>query len=252
MLLQLVAKRLLADYAGTLEGRRRRRAGQLRGQPGLGDGGDRFGLRRALGGGARHRQRAAQRPLVQAARCAARTAGRVRQMVADVASELRSVAKLSPQQQARFNEHQYEIINAAKATQTCCCGRPSPTPWRGSRTPGTAQVFTWLRDIFALSRIEDSLGWYLSNGRISSQRARTLGPYINRLVARVRPTPKIWSRASCFARSMCAWRSPPARRRHGRTRPWSTTAACRASSDAPVDEKVLVDRKRAAEKSRKK
>ena len=53
--------------------------------------------------------------------------------------------------------------------------------------PGTKRVLTWLRDLFGLSLIEKNLSWYLMNGRLSMQRGRTVGDYINRLLAKIRP-----------------------------------------------------------------
>ena len=48
-------------------------------------------------------------------------------------------------------------------------------------------MLTWLRDLFGLSLIEKNLSWYLMNGRLSMQRARTVGGYINRLLVKIRP-----------------------------------------------------------------
>jgi acyl-CoA oxidase len=48
-------------------------------------------------------------------------------------------------------------------------------------------VLTWLRDLFGLSLIEKNLSWYLMNGRLSMQRARTVGGYIDRLLVKIRP-----------------------------------------------------------------
>ncbi|MGO1522297.1 MAG: acyl-CoA dehydrogenase family protein [Nesterenkonia sp.] len=254
VLLQLVAKRLLADYAaefkdadvGALASYVANQASETVMH--------RFGLRRALQevrdtGNERRSAHWFKQPDVQHGLLA----GRVRQMVADVASELRSVAKLSPQQQAdKFNEHQYEIINAAKAHADLLLWEAFTDALERIQDPGTAQVFTWLRDIFALSRIEDSLGWYLSNGRISSQRARTLGPYINRLVARVRPHAQDLVEGFGFAPEHVRMEVASGAEKARQDEAMEYYRRLRASSDAPVDEKVLVDRKRAAEKSRKK
>ena len=49
------------------------------------------------------------------------------------------------------------------------------------RDEHTRQVLTWLRDLFALRVIEEDLGWFLENGRISPQRAKTPRQDINRL-----------------------------------------------------------------------
>src|SRR5690625_7206478 len=51
----------------------------------------------------------------------------------------------------------------------------------------TKQVLTWVRDLFGLTVIERNLAWYLINGRLSTQRARTITSYVDRQLARLRP-----------------------------------------------------------------
>ena len=101
----------------------------------------------------------------------------------------------------------------------------------------TRQVLTWLRDLFALRVIEDDLGWFLENSRISPQRAKTLRQYINRLAYRLRPHAQdlvdAWGYAPEHVRMDVAT-GEEARRQHEAAEYYR---ALRASADAPVPEK---------------
>ncbi|GFZ79999.1 acyl-CoA dehydrogenase family protein [Nesterenkonia alkaliphila] len=254
VLLQLVAKRLLADYAaefknadvGALASYVANQAGSRVMH--------RFGLRKALQevqdtGDERRSANWFKQPEVQRDLLS----GRVRQMVADAAGELRHVAKLPPEKQATvFNEHQYQIINAAKAHADLLLWEAFTEGLEQVEHPGTKQVMTWLRDIYALTRIEETLDWYLINGRVSGQRARTLTPYINRLVARVRPHAQdvvdSFGYAPEHVRMEVASGAEQARQDAAN----EYYRKLRASSDAPVEEKTLLDRKRAQKRAAKK
>ncbi|TLP73183.1 acyl-CoA dehydrogenase [Nesterenkonia sphaerica] len=250
VLLQLVAKRLLADYAAEFKNAD---VGALASYV-ANQAGDRimhrFGLRRALQGvrdtGNERRsanwfkQTAVQHDLL---------ADRVRQMVADVAAQLRPVAKLPSAQQAKvFNDHQYEIINTAKAHAELLLWEAFTEGLESVQDAGTRQVLTWLRDVYALTTIEETLDWYLVNGRISAQRARTLSPYINRLVARLRPHAQDIVDSFGYGPEhvrMEVASGAEAERQHEAIEHYR---ALRASSAAPVEEKTLLERQRAAAK----
>ena len=255
VLLQLVAKRLLADYAAEFKDADVGALASYVANQASDTVMHRFGLRRALQGvrdtGDERRsanwfkQPDVQRELL---------ADRVRQMVADVASQLRSVAKLPPEEQAeKFNEHQYEIITAAKAHADLLLWESFTEALEQVKDPGTAQILTWLRDIYALTRIEETLDWYLVNGRISAQRARTLSPYINRLVARVRPHAQDLVDSFGYAPEHVRMEVASGAEKVRQDEAMEYYRNLRASSDAPVDEKTLVDRRRAeAKRNRKK
>ena len=251
VLLQLVAKRLLADYAaefknadvGALASYVANQAGETVMH--------RFGLRRALQGvsdtGDERRsanwfkQTEVQRDLL---------ASRVRQMVADAAGELRSVAKLPAEKQARvFNEHQYEIINAAKAHADLLLWEAFTDALEGIADAGTREVMTWLRDVYALTAIEENLDWYLVNGRISVQRARTLSPYINRLVGRLRPHAQDIVDAFGYTPEHIRMEVASGAEQVRQDEANEHYRQLRASSEAPVDEKTLLDRKRAKQRA---
>lgn len=102
---------------------------------------------------------------------------------------------------------------------------------------GTAQVLTWLRDLFGLGLIEKNLAWYLINGRLSAQRAQAITSYIDRLIARLRPHAQ--DLVDSFGYSQAHLRAPIASgieaERQAEARDYY--ANLRASGEAPVDEK---------------
>ncbi|MCA4131486.1 acyl-CoA dehydrogenase [Arthrobacter sp. M4] len=189
VLLQLVAKRLLADYAKEF---RNLDFGVLA----------RFVVGQAAGA-ALHRtglrqvaQFVADSGLPQKAALALRDeAGqralltdRVQTMVAEAAGALRGAGKLPHHKAAAlFNEHQDELIEAAQAHAELLQWEAFTEALAAVADPGTRTVLTWLRDLFGLSLIEKHLSWYLMNGRMSMQRGRTVGAYINRLLTKIRP-----------------------------------------------------------------
>ena len=122
---------------------------------------------------------------------------RVETMVGDVAAKLRPASKLSQKAAADlFNQHQVEIIEAARAHAellqweafTQAVEGDAGAPGVGAAMDdGTRVVLTWLRDLFGLGLVEKHLAWYLLNGRLSPQRAQAVGQYTQRLSARIRP-----------------------------------------------------------------
>jgi acyl-CoA oxidase len=113
---------------------------------------------------------------------------RVQQMVADVAARMRPASKLSREDAAAlFNENQAQLIEAARAHGELLQWEAFTDAVKRVSDQGTAQVLTWLRDLFGLGLIEKHLAWYLLNGRLSTQRAAAVSRYIDRLCSRLRP-----------------------------------------------------------------
>ena len=108
--------------------------------------------------------------------------------------------------------------------------------------PGTKAVLTWLRDLFGLSLIEKNLSWYLMNGRLSMQRARTVGEYINRLLVKIRPHALDLVDAFGYGpehlRASIATGAEKTRQDEAR----EFFRLQRASGQAPLDEKILLAR----------
>ncbi|MFB7891674.1 acyl-CoA dehydrogenase [Microbacterium sp. NPDC056044] len=241
VLLQLVGKRLLSDYAKQFKGAdaaklarfaARQTAGKLFHGAGLRQLGqavaDLGSTARSIELGLRTDQ---QHELL---------AGRVQQMVADVAAALRPASKLSPAEAAAlFNSHQAELIEAARAHGELLQWEAFTDGVNRVSDEGTKQVLTWLRDLFGLHLIEKHLAWYIINGRLSTQRAASVTRYIDRLAARLRPHAQDLVDAYGFAPEHV--RAPIAsgaeRQRQDEAREYYRALA--ASGDAPVSEKSL-------------
>lgn len=244
VLLQLVAKRLLADYAKEFRNVDVGVLARYVVSQAAGAAVHRTGLRQVA-------QFVADTGSVQRAAIALRDedtqrlllTDRVQTMVAEVGAALKGTNKL-PQQKAAaaFNDHQHELIEAAQAHAELLQWEAFTEALADVKDPGTKRVLTWLRDLFGLSLIEQNLSWYLMNGRLSMQRARTVGDYINRLLVKIRPHALDLVDAFGYGpehlRAAIATGAEQTRqdeaRAHFRTQ--------RADGKAPVDEKVLVAR----------
>lgn len=194
VLLQLVGKRLLADYAAQFKDADKAALAKAAvGQ--VGEGLTRFGLRQIgqsiadLGRIARSvehvRSADAQHALLT---------DRVQTMVSEVALALRDATKNVPKGDKRakaiaqaeaFNAQQHKLIEAARA-------HGELLQWEAftdelSRFEGdTLKVMTWLRDLFGLTLLERHATWYLVSGRLSGSRVEAVSSYIDRLIGRVR------------------------------------------------------------------
>ncbi|WP_349425880.1 acyl-CoA dehydrogenase [Microbacterium sp. LWS13-1.2] len=241
VLLQLVGKRLLSDYAKQFKGAdaaklARFAVGQTAGKLFHGAGLRQLGqavadfgsTARSVELGLREDQ---QHELL---------AGRVQRMVADVAAALRPASKLSPAEAAAlFNSHQAELIEAARAHAELLQWEAFTDGVNRVSDEGTTQVLTWLRDLFGMHLIEKHLAWYLVSGRLSAQRAASVSRYIDRLCARLRPHAQDLVDAYGFAPEHV--RAPIAsgaeRARQDEAREYYRALA--ASGKAPVSEKSL-------------
>ncbi|MEO5534539.1 MAG: acyl-CoA dehydrogenase [Pseudolysinimonas sp.] len=189
VLLQLVAKRLLADYA---KGFKNADAAAIAGLVAMQVGEvalNRSGIRSLaqsivdFGSRARSigyvRGAAAQRQLLT---------DRVHTMVASIAGRLKGVGSLSPEDAAAlFNSNQNELIEAAYAHAELLQWEAFTDGLGQATDSGTKTVLTWLRDLFGFSLIEKHLAWYLINGRLSTARATAITDYIDdRLLPRLR------------------------------------------------------------------
>ena len=194
VLLQLVGKRLLADYAAQFKDADKAALAKAAvGQ--VGEGLTRFGLRQIgqsiadLGRIARSvehvRSADAQHALLT---------DRVQTMVSEVALALRDATKNVPKGDKRakaiaqaeaFNAQQHKLIEAARA-------HGELLQWEAftdelSRFEGdTLKAMTWLRDLFGLTLLERHATWYLVSGRLSGSRVEAVSSYIDRLIGRVR------------------------------------------------------------------
>lgn len=239
VLLQLVGKRLLADYATDMRhldatkvarlvaeraaDAARYRTPLVRALQTISDVGD---PRRSAG---QLRETSTQRELL---------VDRVETMIAEIAAGLRPAQKASPAAaEALFNQYQHQLVEAAQAHAELVQWESFTAALARIDDPGTRQVVTWLRDLFGLTTIERHLAWYLVNGRLSAGRARTVTSYVDRLLTRLRPHAQ--DLVDAFGFEQAHLRAPIASGaeagRQDEARAWFK--AQRASGDAPVPEK---------------
>ncbi len=191
ILLQLVGKRLLTDYAAKFkDADAAAMAKVVAGQ--IGEGAVRFGLRQMGQSIADFGQRArsvegirdpeSQRALLT---------DRVETMVAQVAMAMRDATKGVAREDravagaAAFNAQQAKLIDAARAHAELLQWEAFTEALSGF-SGDTLTVMTWLRDLFGFRLIEKHLDWYLINGRLSGARAEAVTAYIDRLIGRIR------------------------------------------------------------------
>lgn len=241
VLLQLVGKRLLKDYAQQFKGKDAAKlaafaAGQTAGRIFHGAGlralgqtvADFGSTARSVENGLRADQ---QHDLLS---------DRVQTMVSDVAMRLRPASKMSPTDAAAlFNEVQVDLIEAARAHGELLQWEAFTDAVLRVTDDGTKEVLTWLRDLFGLGLIEKHLSWYLINGRLSAQRAGSVSRYIQRLLVRLRP--HALDLVDAFGYEQEHLRAPISSGIEGERQDEARAyyAALRASGDMPLDEKAL-------------
>jgi acyl-CoA oxidase len=189
VLLQLVAKRLLGDYAKAFKSPdfstlAQFVAGQV-GEAAINRGGLR-GLAQNLidfGSTARSigfvKEQEHQHQLLT---------DRVHTMVAKLANSLKAGGKDKLKQAELFNRYQNDIILAAKAHGELILWEAFTDAVGTIKDPDSKKILTWLRDLYGFTILEENMAWYLINGRISSSRAEAITEYIDtRLLPRLRP-----------------------------------------------------------------
>ncbi|CAB4552062.1 unannotated protein [freshwater metagenome] len=189
VMLQLVAKRLLTDYAkafkspdfGTLA---QYVAGQV-GETAINRGGLR-GLAQSItdfGSTARAvgyvKDEEHQHQLLT---------DRVHTMVASIANKLKAAGSDKDKQAELFNRYQNDLINAARAHAELIMWEAFTSALKTIKDGDSIKILTWLRDLYGFTLLEENLSWYLINGRLSGARAEAITEYIDsRLLPRLRP-----------------------------------------------------------------
>ncbi|MBM6623354.1 acyl-CoA dehydrogenase family protein [Micrococcaceae bacterium RIT802] len=177
---------------------------------------------------------------------------RVQTAIGEAADAMRGAAKLPPAEGAGvFNENQHEIIEAARAHGELLLWESFTAALEHIEDEGTRQVMTWVRDLFGLQLIEKDLAWYQMHGRLSSQRARTLGPYINRLLARLRPHAQDLVDAFGYGPEHLRADIATGIEAERQDEAADYLRRQRALPGSPIDEKILVARRKAAEKAQR-
>ncbi|WP_413317002.1 acyl-CoA dehydrogenase [Agrococcus sp. 1P02AA] len=187
VLLQLVGKRLLGDFAKQFKGASKAdiarfaadqlfdRATSLVGLRALSQ--DVRDLRNVKKSSIALRDADVQRDLLE---------DRVETMVADIAGRLRHAPKEQEMAAAAFNAEQHQLIEAARAWVEL--QQYEALAAAVERSPqATKQVLTHLRDLFALTIIEEHAAWHLEHGRLSGTRSQAVTSTIERLLVKLRP-----------------------------------------------------------------
>ncbi|QKJ24658.1 acyl-CoA dehydrogenase family protein [Aquiluna borgnonia] len=113
---------------------------------------------------------------------------RVHTSIAKLANAMKAAGKDQLKQAELFNRHQNELILTAKAHGELIMWEAFTRALPTIEDPETRQVLTWLRDLFGFTLLEKDMAWYLLNGRINSARAEAITEYIDtRLLPRLRP-----------------------------------------------------------------
>ena len=240
ILLQLVGKRLLTDFARQFKGADAKTlakyaVGQTAGRVFHGAGLRQFGQAVAdLGSTARSVENG-----LRAEQQHELLTDRVQQMVADIAGRLRAAGKDKVLGEKLFNENQAELIEAARAHGELLQWEAFTDALGRIEDEDSKTVLTWLRDLFGLQLVEKHLAWYLINGRLSAQRAASVSRYIDRLCARLRPHAldlvKAFGYEPEHLRAPLASGAEQIRQDEAR----AYYAELKASGEAPVDEKAL-------------
>lgn len=181
---------------------------------------------------------------------------RVEAMVAELAGNLRPAARMPAEKAAALvNENQNLLIETARAYVELRKWQALDRAFRAFRddhpeAPETT-VFRRLRDLHGLSLIDEHLGWHIMYGRLSMNRARQIGPTIDRLCAKLAadalPLVEAFGYGQEHRRATIS--SGIEKERQDEAREYYRQA--RARADHPVDEKVLhAERKKAAKKAK--
>ncbi len=241
VLYQLVAKRLLSDYARAVRAGGRtevarivagraadvalHRTPLIRAVQTLADAGD---ARRSVNS---LRDEATQRELLT---------DRVEAMVADLAAALAPARRMAPGPAAAlFEAHQHEMVEAARAHAERVQWEAFTRALPSVPDPGTRQVLTWVRDLYGLTLIERHLAWYLIHGRLSAGRARTVSSYLDRLLTRLRPHAQDLVDAFGFGPEVLGAPIASGAERQRQDEARAYRRAARATADAAIAEKSL-------------
>lgn len=174
---------------------------------------------------------------------------RARVCVEELGLELRQISSMDRADAAALvNANQVELIEAARAHVDLILLTAFNKAIKTIGDKPSVAIMRRVRDLFALTTIEKNLAWYIMHGYISLGRARTLPDYINRLLEKLRP--HILDLVAAFdvrpehmraeiATGIEAKRQEEANQYYRKQR---------ASSEAPINEKVLRAQEAAARK----
>ena len=167
-------------------------------------------------------------------------AGRVQQMVTDVATRLRPASGLSQADAAAlFNANQSELIEAARAHAELLQWEAFTDAVNSIEHDGTKHVLTWLRDLFGLGADREAPGLVPDpRAAVVAAGRGAVSSYIDRLCLRLRPHAQDLVDAFGYAperlRALIASGAEQSRQDEART----YYRELAASGEAPISEKV--------------
>ena len=113
---------------------------------------------------------------------------RVHTMVANIANKLKAAGSDKAKQAELFNRYQNDLIKAARAHAELIMWEAFTSALKTIKDEDSLKILTWLRDLYGFGLLEDNLDWYLINGRLSAARAEGITEYIDtRLLPRLKP-----------------------------------------------------------------
>ncbi|PWH07821.1 acyl-CoA dehydrogenase [Brachybacterium endophyticum] len=253
VLLQLVAKRLLADYTHDLKSIDRAGIGRFIAQRAdvLAHRHTPWGRLVQTASDAGNARRSSE-TLRQAEVQEHLLAERARVKVEEVALALRSAGKMDPATAAALvNKHQVEMLDAARAHADLVRWRAFTAGIAQIEDEGSRQILTDVRDLFGLTLLQDDLAWYLLNGQLSTQRGRQVAVDIKRLLWRLRL--HVADLVAAFDVRPGHLRAPIAlgAEKERQDEAAAYHRAQRASADAPVSEKALAAERKKQQKAQR-
>jgi acyl-CoA oxidase len=113
---------------------------------------------------------------------------RVHTMIASIANKLKAAGSEKDKQAELFNRYQNDLIIAARAHAELIMWEAFTSALKTIKDADSLKILTWLRDLYGFSLLEENASWYLINGRLSGSRAEAITEYIDsRLLPRLRP-----------------------------------------------------------------
>lgn len=187
VLLQLVGKRLLTDYANSFKGAEARDAMVKAAKQQLINSLSRFGLRQVVQDVTDLGQTARAVEALQESRVQQQLlADRVETMVAEIGLNLREAKKQGADAADKaFMDNQHKLIAAARAHGELLQWEAFTEALQHTHDDNRT-VLTWLRDLFFFTILQENSGWFLKQGRISGQRLDAIDAYVTRLCGRLR------------------------------------------------------------------
>ncbi|MGO1511509.1 MAG: acyl-CoA dehydrogenase family protein [Actinomycetaceae bacterium] len=165
---------------------------------------------------------------------------RVETMVEEITLGMRASRGASDEKAFEvFNSFQDRIIAAARAHGELLAWEAFTDALGRVRDKETFELLRTVRDLYGLTVIEADLAWYLVNGRMSVQRARTVTSYVERLLARLRPHAGALVDAFGYSEGHLGApiAGPGVAERHAEAREYARRQ--RATGEAPVEEKTM-------------